>query len=86
MKEKLEFVLTPKMAGELIKFNNLKKELNNLKNKEILDNNDLIRISKLENDLVNTRIRFIKEFRDNNKEEIIKYLNSKDQFWSFFIF
>jgi len=80
MKEKLEFVLTPKMAGELIKFNNLKKELNNLKNKEILDNNDLIRISKLENDLVNTRIRFIKEFRDNNKEEIIKYLNSKDQF------
>ena len=80
MKEKLEFVLTQSMAGKLIKFNNLKKELNNLKKNEILDNHDLIRISGLEKELDKTRISFIKEFRENNKEEIIKYLNNKDQF------
>ena len=82
MKEKLKsvnFNLTDKMTEELIKFNNLKKELINLKNKEILDKEDLIKIDELENKLNKTRIIFINEFRNNNKEEIIKYLQLKDQ-------
>jgi len=79
MKEKLEFNLTSTMALELIKFNNLKKELMILKEKEILDNDDLIKIQELENKLNKTRINFIKEFRECNKEEINKYLKEKDQ-------
>ena len=83
MKEKLELVkfnLTPEMTKALIKFNNIKKEFIILKNKEILSKEELIKIQKLENELNKTRIKFIKEFRDNNKEEIIKYLQMKDQF------
>jgi hypothetical protein len=82
MKEKLDsvsFNLTPVMARELIKFNNLKKELKIYKNKRILDKEDLIKIGQLENELNKTRISFINEFRNNNKEEIIKYLQKKDQ-------
>ena len=82
MKEKLEsvsFNLTPVMTKELVKFNNIKKELINLKNQKILDKKDLIKISELENQLNKTRISFINEFRNSNKEEIIKYLQLKDQ-------
>ena len=82
MKEKLEsvnFKLTPVMTRELIKFNSIKRELITLKSKEILDNEDLIKISNLENELNKTRINFINEFRNSNKEEIIKYLHIKDQ-------
>ena len=87
MKEKLEsvsFKLTPVMTKELIKFNSLKKELINLKNQKILDKEDLIKIGELENELNLVRISFINEFRNSNKEEIIKYLQLKDQIWSFF--
>ena len=82
MKEKLEsvsFKLTPVMAMELIKFNKLKKELINLKNQEILNKEDLIKMSNLENELNKIRISFINEFRNNNREEINKYLQLKDQ-------
>ena len=79
MKEKLEFNLTHKMALELIKFNDLKKELIKLKQKEVLNNNDLIKIQELEDEINETRIKFINEFRENNKEEIIAYLKLKDQ-------
>lgn len=82
MKEKLDsvsFNLTPIMTKELIKFNNLKKQLIKLKNKTILNKEDLLKISELENELNKTRISFINEFRNNNKEEIIKYLQLKDQ-------
>lgn len=82
MKQKLEsvsFNITDKMAKELIEFNNLKKELINLRNKKILDKEDLIKISKLEDELNKIRLNFINEFRNSNKEEIIKYLNLKDQ-------
>jgi len=88
MKEKLELVkfnLTEEMSKQLIKFNNLKKELLSLKQKEYIDNKDLIKIKKLEDELNITRIKFIKDFRKNNQEEIIKYLEIKDQFWSFFV-
>lgn len=82
MKEKLELVnfnLTPIMATELIKFNKLKKELTELKNKRISNKEEIIKINKLENELNKTRINFIREFRENNKEEIIRYLHIKDQ-------
>ena len=82
MKSKLEsvnFNLTDKMTKELIKFNNLKKELIKLKNKEILDRKDLIKKGELEEKLNKTRISFINEFRNSNPEEIIEYLKLKDQ-------
>lgn len=82
MKEKLELVkfnLTDNMTKELIKFNNLKKELILLKNKKYLNKEDVININNLESELNKTRIKFIKEFRANNKEEIINYLKIKDQ-------
>ena len=79
MKEKLEFNLTHQMALELIKFNNLKKELIKLKEKEVLNNTELIKISEIENELNKTKMNFIKEFRKSNKEEIDIYLSQKDQ-------
>lgn len=79
MKEKLEFNLTHTMAIELIKFNDLKKEYNNLINNKILTKEDLIRKQTLENELNKAKINFIKEFRKNNQKEIIEYLNQKDK-------
>ena len=83
MKEKLELVnfnLTKIMSEELINFNNLKKELMKLKSKEILNKVEIKKIKELEDELNKSRIRFIKEFRLNNKDEIDKYLQIKDQF------
>ena len=82
MKSKLELVnfnLTHDMAEELIKFNNLKKDLLKLKNKKVLTNEEIKKIIELENELNKIRINFIRQFRQNNKEEIIKYLQIKDQ-------
>lgn len=79
MKEKLEFNLTHQMVLELIKFNDIKEELIKFKRKEVLNSDDLIKVQELENKLNKTRINFIKEFRENNKEEINRYLNEKDQ-------
>ena len=73
----IKFNLTPLMAQKLIEFNNLKKELNSLKNKDILEQNDIKQIKNIEDKLNQIRIEFIKEFRINNKEEILKYLNNK---------
>ena len=83
MKEKLELVnfnLTKIMSEELINFNNLKKELMKLTSKEILNKVEIKKIKELEDELNKSRIRFIKEFRLNNKDEIDKYLQIKDQF------
>ena len=85
MKKDLELVkfnLTPSMSFELIKFNNLKKELNKLKELYNLDKNEelLLKIKDLENELVNCRNTFIREFRLNNQDEITRYLQIKDQF------
>ena len=82
MKQKLsevEFNLTHNMAKHLIIFNELKKELINIKSKSILEKEDLIKINKLENKLNKIRIKFIKEFRENNRKEINEYLELKDQ-------
>ena len=85
MKKDLELVkfnLTPSMSFELVKFNNLKKELNKLKELYNLDKNEelLLKIKDLENELVNCRNTFIREFRLNNQDEITTYLQIKDQF------
>lgn len=79
--ESVKFNLTPNMSLELIRFNNLKKELNELKKLYNLDKNEnlLLKIKELEKDLIKCRNSFIKEFRLNNKDEIIKYLKLKDQ-------
>ena len=73
----IKFNLTPLMAQKLIEFKNLKKELNSLKNKDILEVNEIKKIKIIEDKLNQIRIEFIKEFRINNKEEILNYLNSK---------
>ena len=80
--ESIKFNLTPEMSLELIKFNMLKRQLNDLKELYNLDKNEklLLQIKKLEKDLKNSKKNFIKEFRLNNKEEIINYLKMKDQF------
>lgn len=85
MKKDLELVkfnLTPSMSLELIKFNNLKKELNKIKELYNLDKNEelLLKIKDIENELIKCRNTFIREFRLNNQDEITKYLQIKDQF------
>ena len=37
-------------------------------------------VNSLEQELIKCRNAFIREFRSNNKEEITKYLQLKDQF------
>lgn len=79
--ELVKFNLTPKMSQELIKFNELKKKINELKKLYNLDKNKklLLQILKLEDELNETKTRFILEFRLNNKDEIIEYLNIRDK-------
>lgn len=79
--ESVKFNLTKTMSLELIKFNNLKKELNKLKKLYNLDKNKklLLQIKELERELENARNTFIKEFKINNHDEIIKYLEIKGQ-------
>lgn len=82
MNEKLDLVrfnLTNAMTNELIKFNELKKELLHLKNKKLITKEDLIKINKIETKLNKIKINFIKEFRKNNQKEILEYLKIKDQ-------
>lgn len=83
MKEKLEninFNLTSKMAKILIDFNNIKKEV--LQLKELYKNNNdkelLIKIERLELKLIKKRNLFIKEFGLNNLKEIKEYLDIKN--------
>lgn len=83
MNEKIEdinFNLTSKMVKILIDFNNIKKEVLQLK-KLYKNNNDerlLIEIESLELKLIKKRNLFIKEFRLNNLKEIKEYLDIKN--------
>lgn len=84
MKKDLELVkfnLTQNMSLELVNFNKLKKEINELKQIYNLNKNNslLLQIKEKEHELINSRDKFIKEFRINNQKEIIKYLQLKDQ-------
>ena len=87
--ELVKFVLTPDMSLELINFNNLKKELFKLKEMYNLDKNNenlLLQIQEIQEKLDESRDRFVQDFRKNNKEEIDKYLEIKNQdiIWFFF--
>lgn len=80
--ELVKFVLTPEMSLELINFNNLKKELFKLKEMYNLDKNNenlLLQIQEIQEKLDESRDRFVRDFRKNNKEEIDKYLEIKNQ-------
>ena len=80
--EDIKFNLTKGMSKELIKFNNLKKELNDKISLYNLDNDDnlLEEINLLHKKVSESRNRFINEFRKNNKSEILEYIkiNEKD--------
>lgn len=69
--ESVKFNLTDEMSKELIKFNKLKKELNNTKDKN--------KIKDLEIKLKESRNNFIKQFQKSNEDEIKKYKQLKDQ-------
>ena len=69
--ESVKFNLTEEMSKELIKFNKLKKELNNTKDKN--------KIKDLEIKIKESRNNFIKQFQKSNKDEIKKYKQLKDQ-------
>lgn len=79
--ELIKFTLTPSMSLTLLKYNDIKKELfettklyNLDKNKELL-----FKILELQNELSRLKFEFIKEFRENNKEQISEFLQKKDQ-------
>lgn len=79
MQEKIiRFNLTQEMSIELLKFNELKKEINVLKQIEDKNESVLLLIEKKEKKLKNCRENFIRDFRLNNKKEIIEYLQTKD--------
>ena len=65
------------MFEYLVKFEELKKELNELYN---LDKSDgvLLKIMEKEQNLNNYRQKFIEKFRNINKEEIEEYIKLKD--------
>lgn len=78
--ELVKFNLTPNMSKELIRFNELKKEVNELKRIYNLDKDEkiLLKILKIEDEIKETKTKFILDFRLNNKKEIIEYLKIKD--------
>lgn len=79
--ELINFNLTPSMSFELIKFSDLKRELNKLEDLYNLDKNEelLLKIKNIEKEILECRNSFIREFRTGNQDEIIKYLNIKSQ-------
>ena len=79
--ESIRFNLTSSMALELIKFNKLKEELNDLKMlySDRKENNILSKINKIEKQMNICKNNFIRQFRNNNYEEIKNYLMLKDQ-------
>lgn len=79
--ESIKFNLTPDMSLELVRFNELKKEFLDLKEKydKTDDERTLIELTKLEKVLNDCKTRFIEQFRVDNQEQINDYLKMKDQ-------
>ena len=77
--ELVKFNLTQDMSNELINFNNLKKELFELKRVYDIEKKQelLIQIENIKEKLNTSRDKFIESFRLNNKEEIEEYLSIK---------
>ena len=75
----IKFNLNKEMIEYLVKFKNLKEELNYLYN---LDKSDdiLLKIIEKEQQLNSYRQKFIEKFRDINKKEIEKYMKIKDKY------
>ena len=75
----IKFNLNKEMLEYLVKFKNLKEELNYLYN---LDKSDdiLLKIIEKEQQLNSYRQKFIEKFRDINKKEIEKYMKIKDKY------
>ena len=73
----IKFNISKEMFEYLVKFEELKEELNKLYN---LDKNDdtLLKIMEKEQQLNNYRQKFIDKFRNINKSEIQEYVNLKD--------
>lgn len=73
----IKFNISKEMFEYLVKFEELKEELNKLYN---LDKNDdvLLKIMEKEQQLNNYRQKFIDKFRNINKVEIQEYINLKD--------
>ena len=74
----IKFNVNIEMFEYLVKFEELKQELNKLYN---LDKNDdtLLKIMEKEQQLNNYRQKFIEKFRNINKEEIEEYINLRDK-------
>lgn len=76
----IKFNLTPLMAEEIVKINNLKIELQDI-SKEVEcngDNNELsLRKKKILEKIDIQKKKFIKEFQKNNQEQINEYLRLK---------
>ena len=76
----IKFNLTPLMAEEIVKINNLKIELQDI-SKEIEcngDNNELsLKKEKILKKIDIQKKKFIKEFQKNNQEQINEYLRLK---------
>ena len=76
----IKFNLTPLMAEEIVKINNLKIELQDI-SKEVEcngNNNELsLRKKKILKKIDIQKKKFIKEFQKNNQEQINEYLRLK---------
>ena len=77
-KELIEFNMTDVMSSSLIEFNKLKHDLNNLKENYSTENSE--KIALIEKRLDELKVLFIKEFKQNNVDEIKKYLSEKGQY------
>ena len=81
----LKFVLTGKMTYILLKINNLKKKIS-LIDEQMKTYKNTIHYHSLNNskqilkqELADLKLKFIKEFRKENKVEIDTYLKLKDK-------
>lgn len=77
----IKFNLTPLMADEIVKINDLKIKIFKLdqeiskKPDEKLTRKKEILVKKMESE----KKKFIKEFQNNNKDQIMTYLNLKNK-------
>ena len=78
--ENIKFNLTPDMSLELVKFNELKKEYNILKEKydKTNDERTLIELTKLDKVIGDCKTRFIEQFRIDNERQIKDYLKYRE--------
>ena len=78
--ENIKFNLTPDMSLELVKFNELKKEYNTLKENydKTNDERTLIELTKLDKVIGDCKTRFIEQFRIDNERQIKDYLKYRE--------